>query len=75
MTSRILALALVSALSGCTTDALVRDFVLPDCPPGPTDKATTRAAACMSSAMYEIAQKREEEKDAEADPRSREPMP
>jgi hypothetical protein len=60
MAIRIFILVIASVVSGCTTDTLVRGFILPDCPPGPTDKATSRAAACMTEAMYEIAQKKEE---------------
>jgi hypothetical protein len=60
MAIRSFIFVLASVVSGCTTDTFVRGFILPDCPPGPTDKATSRAAACMTEAMYEIAQKKDE---------------
>lgn len=56
----VISLALVSALSGCTTDSLVRNFVLPDCVRGSTEKATSHAASCMTVAAYEISQKSDE---------------
>ena len=54
----LLILALAAA-SGCTVERLVRDNVVPECP-GQSDKATSRAAACMTSAMYEIAQEKDD---------------
>ena len=79
MAIRILLLVIVSTLSGCTTERLVRDNLVPDCPKS-TGSATTRAAACMTAAAYEIAVRRSEStgentdaevgKDREADPRA-----
>jgi hypothetical protein len=59
MTTRMLCLVIASALAGCTTDRLVRDNLLPACP-APTGRATSRAAACMTSAMYEMVLRKSE---------------
>jgi hypothetical protein len=60
MASRVVALLVVSLLAGCTTDAVVRGFVLPDCAHGPVSSPTAHAARCMTGAMYEIVQERRE---------------
>src|SRR5687768_13807832 len=59
MRTKILFLAIASVLSGCTTESLVRDNVLPECP-GSAHRATSRAAACMTAALYEVAMERDE---------------
>jgi hypothetical protein len=82
MAIRILPLLIVSVISGCTSDRLVRDLLLTECN-GRGDKPASRAAKCMTAAAYAIAQKKEEpsqdmtsadkdkdkDKDKEADPR------
>lgn len=56
MKSRVIHLVLGCVLSGCTAQSLVRDNLLPECP-GEARRATSRAAGCMTSALYEIALK------------------
>ena len=65
MAIRILALVIAGTLSGCTTEQLVRDNLLPECP-GYADRATSRAAACMTAAMYEIALEKAETSEDES---------
>jgi hypothetical protein len=60
MAIRLLSLIALSVLSGCTTERLVHDLVVPECE-AHGDKPKSRAAACMTGAAYEIARKRGEE--------------
>jgi hypothetical protein len=79
MAIRILSLVIV--LSGCTSERLVHDLFVPECN-GNGDKPMSRAAACMTAAAYEIAQKKKTsqdetiaDKDKETDPRFKEWIP
>lgn len=68
MVTKALTLLFTLVVAGCTTDTVVRGFVLPDCAPGPISSPTAHAARCMTVAVYEIAQeKRETPGEDEAD--------
>lgn len=54
MATRLLSVLIASLLAGCTSERLVRDNIVPECP-GSADRAISRAAACMTAAFYEIA--------------------
>ena len=57
MAIRLLAFVIVGAISGCAALHPVPGFI--DCP-GPTDNATSRAAACMTAVLYDTALKKVE---------------
>ncbi|MET0292780.1 MAG: hypothetical protein ABW136_10485 [Steroidobacteraceae bacterium] len=59
--TRGLLLAALGVLCGCSTERLVRDNVVPECP-GHADRAVSRAASCMAAAFYDIAREDAEDR-------------
>lgn len=59
-THRILLLVTFGVLAGCTSNALVRGTLIPECNDR-DHKAISRAAVCVGAAAYEISQEKKAE--------------